>query len=364
MRRTCRAPALVALLLLGCEGRKEVADAGVQVAAIEVKAAQVKVLPMPRYLTLTGSVVADQQSEVAANVAGRVTQTKVERGDHVEAGAVLAVVDAKTAGLNAAAARAQARAAESQANAARLDCARADLLLSKGAISRAEHERLAGQCGAQESQANAAQASARAAATLAGDTVIKAPISGMVGERFVNVGEYVQPPTRVASIYSVDPARVTISVPEPAVGLVRVGQELEIEVSSWPRRGFPATVRFVSPTLRPETRDRIIEAFAPNPEHLLLPGMFATVALRIGEEPLPAVPLASIKSQGNVRRLFLIRDGRAVERVVRTGVTFEGRIAIHDELADGEVVIVDPPPQLRDGTAVRVVNAPSARARR
>ena len=356
------APLVLGLLVCACQTRGEDAvDAGPQQAPLEVTIAPVRVAQMPRFLVLTGSVVADRQSDVAANVSGRVTQTRVERGNPVAAGAVMVVVDARAAGLSTKAARAEARAAKRQAQASQVECERADTLLSKGAISQAEHDKLAAECAAQASQASAARANAALAATHEGETVIRAPIAGLVGERFVNVGEYVQPQTKVASLYSINPARVTISVPEPVVGLVRIGQQLQLEVSTWEGRTFPATVRLVSPALRPETRDRIIEAFAPNPEGLLLPGMFATVALRIGEERLPTVPLDAIRSEGNVRRLFLVRDGKAVERVVRTGVTFEGRIALLEELKDGEWVVLEPPSKLRDGAPVKVVNAPSAR---
>ena len=83
---------------------------------------------MPRYLTLTGSVIAERQSEVAANVGGRVAATYVERGQPVKAGQVIARVDAKAAGFQAQAATAQSKAAETQVEQARQDCARADVL--------------------------------------------------------------------------------------------------------------------------------------------------------------------------------------------------------------------------------------------
>ncbi|MER2560868.1 MAG: efflux RND transporter periplasmic adaptor subunit, partial [Myxococcaceae bacterium] len=186
-----------------------------------------------------------------------------------------------------------------------------------------------------------------------GDTVIRAPMDGIIGERYVNVGEYVQPPTRVASVFSVNPARISISVPEPAVGRIKEGQSLDIEVSSWPDRKFPATVRFVSPALRAQTRDLIIEASAKNDDGALKPGMFATVKLVTGEEELPTVPVDAIKSDGNVRRLFVAKNQTAVEFVVRTGLTKDGRIAVLEPFAADTQVIVRPPPGLSDGSAIQ-----------
>lgn len=344
----------VLLLTSGCK-KSEGAATPVKAAAppaLKVQTAAVEHLQMPRYLTLTGSVLADRQSEVAANVAGRITATYVERGKTVKAGDVLAVVDSKAAGFSAEAANAQSQAAETQVVLARQECARADTLLSQGAIAKSEHDRLKSQCTSQLFQANAARANANLAGKLAGDTVIRAPIDGVVGERYVNVGEYVQPPTRVASVFAINPVRVSISVPEQAVGMVKEGQSLDVQVSAW-NRSFPAVVRFVSPALRPNTRDLIVEAVAANPDGALRPGMFATVLLLVGEEEQATVPESAIKTEGTVRRMYLARDGHAFELVVRTGVHKDGRVAVLEPLTKEDKVIIDPPPGLRDGTLLQ-----------
>lgn len=348
---------LAVLALAGCkkpEGAPEAAGKKPQVAlppvAVETGAVQTEL--MPRYLTLTGSISADRSSEVAANVSGRVTATYVERGMPVKQGQVIAVVDSRAAGFQVAAAVAQSQAAQTAVALAKQDCERADTLFSQGAIAKAEHERLKAQCTQQLYQANATQANADLANKAASDTIIRAPFDGLIGERFVNVGEYVQPPTKVVSMFNISPARVTISVPEQAVALVKEGQTLDIEVSSYPDRTFPATVRFLSPALRANTRDLIVEATSKNEGAELRPGMFATVKLAVGEEEQNTVPAEAIKADGTVRRLFLARDGQAFEMVVRTGVKKNGRVAVLDTLPKDDKVIVKPPPGLRDGASI------------
>ncbi|PZR09303.1 MAG: efflux RND transporter periplasmic adaptor subunit [Archangium gephyra] len=327
-------------------------EAMVALAPVKVETADVEHQKMPKYLTLTGSILADRQSSVAANVAGRVTHTYIERGQPVKAGQVLAIVDSRAAGFQQAAAVAQSQAAQSQATLAKQDCERADTLFSQGAIAKAEFERLKTQCTAQLYNANAAQANADLATKAAGDTIIRAPFDGIVGERLINVGEYVQPPTQVATIFSINPVRVSLSVPEPAVSMVKEGQELMLEVSSYPDRQFPATVRFVSPALRTNTRDLIIEASAKNDDFALKPGMFATAKLSIGEEEQPTIPSGAIVADGTVKRMYLARNGQAFEVVVSTGVTKDGRIAVLEPLQAGEKVIVKPPPGLHDGSSI------------
>lgn len=344
---------------LGCSKPKAQAEGAPGAKAspppltVRVETAEVLHQKMPRFLTLTGSVTADRQSEVAANVAGRVASVYVERGMPVKTGQVLAIVDSKAAGFQAAAAVAQSQAAQTQVNLAKQDCDRADTLFAQGAIPKAEYERQKSQCTAQLYQANAAQANADLAGKLAGDTVIRAPMDGFIGERYVNVGEYVQPLSKVASVYAIDPVRVSISVPEGAVALVKEGQTLDLEVSAWEKRTFPATVRFVSPALRASTRDLIVEAVAKNKDGALKPGMFATVRLSVGEEELPTVPEKAVKFEGPVRRLFLARDNQAFELVVQTGVSKDGRIAILEPLPAGAKVIVAPPPGLHDGSSIQ-----------
>ncbi len=348
-----------ALPLFACKKSEKDAEAAPAAAQpveapVAVKAAAVEHQMMPKYLTLTGSVLADRSTEMAANVAGHVTKTYVERGQPVKMGQVIAIVDSKAAGFQAAAAMAQSKAAETQVALARQDCARADTLFKEGALAKSEYDRQKTQCSAQLYQANAAQAQADLAGKLAGDTTIRAPMDGIIGERYVNVGEYVQPSSRVASVYSVNPVRVSISVPEGAVGLVKEGQTLQVSVSAYPDRTFPAVVRLISPALRAATRDLIVEAFADNTDRALKPGMFATVRLTVGEEQQPTVPVEAVKSDGAVRRIYLAKDGAAFEMVVQTGVEKDGRVAVLEPLADSERVIVKPPPGLRDGSAIQL----------
>jgi len=349
-------PLFALLAVAGCHKPEEVtAPNKVEAEAppVKVATAEVQAQEMPRYLTLTGSVIANQQSEVAANVGGRVVATHVERGQAVKRGQVLVTVDSKAAGLSASAAAAQFNAAETQVAQAKLDCDRVDTLYGKGALSKAEYDRMKTTCTAQMYSATAARANADLAAKMAGDTLIRAPFDGVVGERYVNVGEYVSPMSRVVSLYSVDPARISISVPEPAVGMVKEGQSLNVHVSSWPDREFPATVKYVSPALRPNTRDLIIEAEAENHDLALKPGMFASVNLVVGQEQQPTVPVDALRVDGTTRRIFLAKNGSAFEMVVRTGVTQDGRVAVLEPLENGTKVIVNPPPGLRDGSAIQ-----------
>jgi len=350
--------ALFALALFGCRKADESAPADkaaiIALPPVVVEDAPIEVRMMPRLLTLTGTVTADRQSEVAANVSGRVIATPIERGRQVKAGEALAIVDSKAAGFSMAATAAQAELAVTQVHQAEEDCARAERLFKEGAVAEAEYKRQQTQCKTQLLQATAARAQAELSAKLAGDTIIRAPFSGAIGERFINAGEYVQPSSKVATIYSFDPVRVTVSVPEPAVGRVKEGQTLDLRVASEPDRVYPAKVVYLSPALRASTRDLLIEAKAPNADGTLRPGMFATVELTVGEERVPTIPEDAVAAEGTVKRIYLAREGKAFEVVVRTGVKKDGRIAVLETLDGKDRVIRRPPPGMRDGAAIAI----------
>lgn len=322
--------------------------------AVEVQTGKVDRRKMPNIVTLLGNVGPDRQSEVAANVVGRVVLAPIERGQAVKAGETLVMVDSKAANLSATAATSQADFAETQLRQARTDCERSDQLLAQGAIGKAEFDRQHSQCQAQAFQANAARAQAALSAKLAADALVRAPFSGVIGERYVNAGEYVQPDTKVASMYSLDPVRITISVPERGVSSVHVGVTVNIQVAAYPDKLFPATVQYVSPALRTMQRDLLVEAKAANPDGALRPGMFATVQASLGDEQVATVPDDAIRVEGDVRRMFLAQNDRAFELVVRTGVSRDGRTVIYEDLAEGTPVIRKPLPALRDGDPIKL----------
>src|SRR5262249_53887521 len=119
-------------------------------APIHVSTAAVVEKPMPTLLTLTGTLRADAESDVAADVNGKIVATYVERGQAGKRGQVLAIVASRVASLAATAAEAQAKVAQSQLDEARRDCERVKHLLDTGAISQAEYDRQTAQCTSQQ----------------------------------------------------------------------------------------------------------------------------------------------------------------------------------------------------------------------
>jgi len=308
--------------------------------------------PVPEFLTLTGSLLANQESDIAADANGKVLSTLVERGQSVQKGQLLATLDASAAALNARAALAQEQFAKTQAEQSKLECDRAKRLFDSGAISRAEFDRSLSQCTSSEWSVAAASAQHGTAAKMVGDSAIRAPFAGVIGERFVNVGQYVQPSTRVASLYAVDPLRLALSVPEANVALIHPDLPVEFQVAAYGEQKFSGKVRFISPNVRQASRDLVVEALVPNADGKLRPGMFATVRLQVGEKPAVVLASGSVRRDLDPPRAYVVVAGRIEERVVQLGQELPGWVAVQSGVKVGELVVQDPPKNLHDGVRV------------
>lgn len=337
--------------LSGCQ--RAIAAAAPLPPAISVSRVRVEERPMPRTLALSGSLIANQQSEVAANAVGRVLKTLVDRGSEVPMGAPLIQLDAKTAELSHAEARATLKSAESQEQVAASECARNQDLFKKGAISKQEWERTASQCETTNGSTLAARARAELAEKTLMDSTVRAPFAGMVGERYVSVGEYVAPSTRVVNLVELDPLRLQLTVDEANFGQVHMGQEVRFQVDAYPKESFVGTVKYIDPTVRSTTRDLVVEAVVQNKDRRLRPGMFAQAFLQLTDEPLPVVPKSALRQDATSTRLFAIVEGRVEERIVQVGPERDGFVAILEGLKIGDQVVVDPNEQVKDGVPVQ-----------
>jgi RND family efflux transporter MFP subunit len=351
--------AVIVTQALGLTGCKKPAGNPAQLtsaqteAPIKVQTAPVTERPMSEHLVLTGTLRASQESEVAADAAGKVTATFVERGQRVKQGDVLVILDARGAAITATAAQAQSQLAKAQFEQAQRECERVKALKESGAISQAEYDRVTSQCQTTQWSVAAAQAQQKSAQKIVGDAIIRAPFSGVIGERYVNVGQYVMPSTRVVSLYAPDPLRLELTVPEANIGGVKQDQPVTFTVSAYGDEKFTGSVKLISPNVRPTTRDLVIEAFCPNPDGKLKPGMFAIAKLATAEKPQPAVPSAAIVTRDGVSRAFVVVDKRVQERIVQTGGERDGNTAVVVGLKVGEQVVVSPSPDVRDGAPVQ-----------
>jgi membrane fusion protein (multidrug efflux system) len=319
-----------------------------------INASTVKVTthPMPRYVTLTGSLVADRASSVAADVTGKVLSVLVDRGSIVKAGDILVVLDRRSATIRSREAAANLQLARSQASLAREDCGRADGLFQSGALGKAEFDRIKTQCQTSDSSFEAAQARSEAALQTLGDAVLKAPFNGVVSERLINVGEYVQAQTQIVQLVAVDPIRLQMNVPEALLANVGPSTPVELQVAAYPDQWWSGTVRYIGASLRERTRDLLVEAVVANPEQKLRPGMFALARVPLPKADAPVVPQASVRVEGDLSRLFVDHNGTLEERLVELGAREGDLVEIRHGVTTGEAVVSPFPAEAKDGARI------------
>src|ERR1044072_7983015 len=412
--QTTLALALVASLGLSaasCGGsraqgnKKEAAATPPAPAAVDVTTAPAILRDLPRFIEATGSLAADEQTDVAPIVGGRVVSVNVDLGTYVQKGQVIAQLDAGDARLRleqAQAALAQANSGVTHAEAriglrpgqrfdptkvaevgaakAAYDLAEKNLrrfeqLLESGDISRsaydqqrAQRDQLREQYQAALTQANqsyAAVQTARAAAQAAQvqvqqaqkgirDVTIYSPISGYVTERAADVGEFVSTSSKVATVARTNPLRVRIDTPEQAIATVRPGQSVSVSVSTYPDRSFAGRVARVSPSVSAQSRTLTVEAEVENGEGLLKPGQFATIRVLMSQsDPAILVPTRAVRTDGTPSRVYVVKDGVAHERLVATGRQDGDLIEIKGNVSADELVATSNVEQLADGVPVR-----------
>lgn len=326
--------------------------APVEAATVDVNTAPVERGLMPSVLQLTGTVVAAHQTTVASDASGVVTEVRFSLGDHVKRGQVLAVLDTRVSSAQAAASSAQAKAQAAQLAIADQECARAEILKQGQAITTQRYESLIAQCAAQRGVVDAANASARAADVMVERAQVRAPFDGIIGEKMIEVGAFASGATPVATLFADGDLRVRMAVPDALAGRIVDGAVTRVHPSALPDVEVRGVVHQIGGGLRDRTRDLLVEAQLDASEAGLLPGMFARVDVEGAPADTLTVPDAAVLTEGTVRRVYVVREGRAFETVVRVGLSRDGRTAVLSDLAEGESVIIDPPADLLDGTRV------------
>jgi multidrug efflux pump subunit AcrA (membrane-fusion protein) len=398
MKRSVSSGLAVAALLAagacitGCsaaDGKAKAPEAAA-VAPVSVAPVAVAEQPIARFIRATGTLVAEEQADVAAETAGRVVATPIERGSSVGLGSELIRVsptetDAQVHEAEANAAQIEARLgltpeatfnvgavpevqnAKASYDLAQSEFTRIQSLLDQKVVSQAEFDQRRTQLEAMRQQFEAAKngaaqqyqslQAARARVVLAkkalADTVVRAPFPGLVAERLVSVGDYVTRGMKVAVVVRVNPLRAEITVPEQSIAAIAAGQPITFEVDAYPGREFTGTIRYVSPALKTEQRALTVEATVPNPKAELKPGLFATAQIQ-QPKPTPAllVPASAIVTAAGASRVYVVNGDRAEARVVSLGQTVGPNVEITNGLKSGEQVATTNLTRLVDGTPV------------
>ena len=342
---------------LGLVKFRQIQEAMGQAAAFQPppEAVTTVVAPMERWpatLSAIGTIAPVQGVTVSADLPGIIDRIAFESGGSFHEGDVLVQLDTRQE-------QAQLAAVEAERDLARLNFERLEGLVKDGAISRADYDRAA----AEQKQTEAKVGEIRA--TIARKT-IRAPFSGILGIRQVNLGQYLSAGDAVVPLQSLDPIYVNFSVPQQDAGQVHTGHNVRVTTGDVSSVQFAGRITAINSIVDEATRNIQLQATLTNPKGALRPGMFVQAEVLLGaSRPVVTLPASAISYAPYGDSVFVVTDlkdqnGQTYRGVrqqfVKLGASRGDQIAVLSGLKAGEEIVSSGVFKLRNGASVLVNN--------
>jgi membrane fusion protein, multidrug efflux system len=316
---------------------------GARVTVVEVQ--PVERGSIARQVTVSGIVEPLRTIGVNSQLSGAVTSVLVQEGDRVRRGTVLARMDSREIA-------AQFASAEASFEVARAAYERAEQLRERRVITLPEYER-------ERTAYAAARAQVDQLRTRLSYATITAPLDGVITEKRVESGDVVGNQARLFDLADVSQLVARVGVSELDIVELEQGDHVTITLDAHPNRALRGRIRRVFPSADPTTRLVPVEVvFDTESARFARPGFLARVTFNLAtSDNVLLLPVGAVLGGQGAQAVFIVEDGTATRRTVRTGLTSQGRIEIVDGLTEGESVVVVGNTNLRDGMTVRVAGA-------
>lgn len=327
---------LAAGFAVSCKPHPGGAGKGTPGSAAVVDVMTVESSPREVVEEVVGSVRTKTRAVVEANVSGRISKMPVVLGQKVNAGDLLAEIDAQEI-------QARFEQARAQREQAARDLERAQVLIKKQVSSRQDYD-------AAEARFRIADASVREAQTMLGYARVTAPFDGVIARKLTDVGDLAAPGKPLLEIEDRGTLRFEADVPEALIGGVSAGQKISVSIPAI-QKILPGGVVEVSPAADAASRTFLIKLDLPQ-ESELRAGQFGRAAIPVGKADSIRVPAAAVLQRGQMETVFVFRDGMAGLRLVKTGKRIGDEVEILSGLTPGEQTITTKPAALVDGQRV------------
>ncbi|WP_411383176.1 efflux RND transporter periplasmic adaptor subunit [Pseudomonas sp. L7] len=322
--------------------------------AISVAAAKAEQRQWQERLPAVGSLKALQGVELSLEVAGTVKRLHFDSGQQVKVGQLLLELDSEQEA-------ALLGTAQADLGLAKVDFGRGSQLVGDSAISRGEFDRLTAQY--RRNQAVVEQLKASLA-----KKSMKAPFSGTIGIRQVDVGDYLASGTVIATLQDLSSLYVDFNVPEQALPQLSLDQQVLVQVAAFPGQTFPARLSAINPKVEESTRNLLLRATLANPDGKLLPGMFASLLVLLPDPQLQVVvPESAVTYTLYGNSVYVVGEKKAddgqtqlvaEQRTVQTGERRDGVVVVRKGLQAGEQVVTAGQLKLSPGAAIRISQDP------
>ncbi len=309
-------------------------------SAMKVYGKVVQGQPFSDFLSLSGSIEADEQIELHTEVSGIVESINFSEGGKVSQGQTLLTI-------NDAELQAQLAQAVTRNNLAAENERRAKLLLEKEAISQEEYDIASADFRTAQSQIQLIRAQLS-------KTVIRAPFSGTIGLRNISKGSYVTPTVNLAQLVNTNRLKVSFSIPEKYANKVSVNNEIKFNVQGV-AGDFTAKIYATEPAVEANTRTLLVKAITSNTSGNIIPGTFANIIFPL--ETLDnglLVPAEALIPIQNGKMIFVLKNGLANEVLVETGARTDKDVLVTSGIQEGDTVLTSGVMSLRNGSPVNV----------
>ncbi len=289
--------------------------------------------------TYPGNIEQWEYAFITGMTGSRIDRLHVREGDRVRKGDLMAEME-----------RTQIHQARVQMNTAENEVRRLTNLAEVGAVSTQQLEHAQAQLDNARSQYE----------QLEKNTYLKAPIDGVVTNRFFVEGEIFAPGGERPAIFTLmtlDPVKVTIHISERFYPQIRPGMEVDVRTDTYPGRSFTGRVHYLSPTVDPRSRTFKVEIRIDNRDRLLSPGMFARVTLDLTRREGIFLPSASVyRTPGNdIRYVYRVDDDRTERVEVTVGERFEEVLQILAGIEDGDMVVTEGAGRIRENSRIQII---------
>ncbi|MEX0951016.1 MAG: efflux RND transporter periplasmic adaptor subunit [Gammaproteobacteria bacterium] len=313
-----------------------------------VAATEVKQVSWQPSLKSTGSLVAINDVFITNEFAGLVDSIEFESGDVVEKGQLLVR-------LNDDVDRAQLAGLQSELRLAEVQFKRAEGLLSQRSVSQSDYDEA-------KARVDNARANLEAAQVTMDKKRIRAPFSGQLGIRQIDLGQYLAAGAQIVSLQSLDPIYVDYAVPERFLNDLQVGQAISISIQAYPEEQFSGTIQAIDPGIDVGTRSVVLRALLENNDQRLRPGMFAEVRTLLPiRDDILTLPRQAISYAPYGDSVFAIleKDGKQIvqRKQVTTGEVRDGYVEIVDGLNAGDMVVTSGQTKLRNDREITIDNS-------
>lgn len=303
-------------------------------------------------IKVVGTLRALRGVDLSTEIAGIVSNVHFKSGDEVKAGQLLVE-------LSADADRAQLRSLEAAAELARTDYERYKKQFEIRAVSKAVLDEAAADLKSKRARVAEQRAMIR-------KKRIQAPFAGRLGISSINRGQYVNPGDNLVTLQSLESILADFYLPQQEFARIALKQEASITTDTYPGRAFTGTLTAISPKVNPDTRNFLVEATVANPKHELLPGMFATIALKAGDkERHLTLPKTAVTYNPYGDTVFIVHESKGPDgkprltvkqSFVTTGPSRDNEVAILSGVREGDMVVTSGQLKLRNGSVVVINN--------